>query len=239
MKGSKYDTKHDGTCSASACKDVLLLADTHACRLEAASRSIQAERGEDRDHIHGACGRRAPYPTLQTTVEEHPHRRLHGLEQGLRRPAHVLRRRCSTAARSSRRQLELLARRDHACQAGSSALTGNVTNVPSVDADLDRCAALAGSARLTCYEALDRKLMTKVVPWIPYLWRSPPTSPARRSRSGSSTSSSRPPRTRTSRSSELSARRRSSRGRAPRTRAGRTSASRAARRRRSDRCGRR
>jgi ABC-type transport system substrate-binding protein len=30
MKGSKYDTKGDGTCSASACKHVLLLADTHA-----------------------------------------------------------------------------------------------------------------------------------------------------------------------------------------------------------------
>ena len=28
MKGSKYDTKGDGTCSASACKNVLLVADT-------------------------------------------------------------------------------------------------------------------------------------------------------------------------------------------------------------------
>src|SRR5207237_10308962 len=28
LKGSKYDTKGDGTCSASACKNVLLVADT-------------------------------------------------------------------------------------------------------------------------------------------------------------------------------------------------------------------
>ena len=39
-------------------------------------------------------------------------------------------------------------------------------------ADLVRCAALVGEPRLDCYAALDRKLSTEVVPWIPYLWRS-------------------------------------------------------------------
>jgi len=47
---------------------------------------------------------------------------------------------------------------------------GTVTGVPGVDADLDRCSALVGSLRVGCYAALDRKLTTKIVPWVPYLW---------------------------------------------------------------------
>src|SRR5262249_4962801 len=43
--------------------------------------------------------------------------------------------------------------------------------VPSVDGQLDRCGAATGRARRTCYENLDRTLMTNVVPWVPYLWQ--------------------------------------------------------------------
>ncbi len=50
--------------------------------------------------------------------------------------------------------------------------TGSVRGVPSVDADLDRCSALVGPQRVSCYAALDRKLTTKIVPWVPYLWAS-------------------------------------------------------------------
>jgi hypothetical protein len=49
---------------------------------------------------------------------------------------------------------------------------GTVTGIPSVDADLDRCGALLGTPRLACYAALDKKLTTKIVPWVPYLWAS-------------------------------------------------------------------
>jgi hypothetical protein len=54
-------------------------------------------------------------------------------------------------------------------QAKSLGVTGHITGVPSVDSELDRCALLAGGPRLTCYEALDRKLTTQVAPWVPYL----------------------------------------------------------------------
>jgi hypothetical protein len=47
---------------------------------------------------------------------------------------------------------------------------GNMTDVPNVDADLDHCASLEGSDRTQCYGDLDKKLMTDVVPWVPYLW---------------------------------------------------------------------
>ena len=48
-------------------------------------------------------------------------------------------------------------------------LTGSTAGIPSVDSDLTRCEALAGQQRRTCYEQLDRKLMTEIVPWVPYL----------------------------------------------------------------------
>ena len=41
--------------------------------------------------------------------------------------------------------------------------------VPSVDADIDRCSALAGDARQECWVTLDKRLTEDVVPWIPYL----------------------------------------------------------------------
>jgi peptide/nickel transport system substrate-binding protein len=54
-------------------------------------------------------------------------------------------------------------------QAAKLHVQGRVTGVPSVDADLARCGALLGSPRFDCYAALDRKLTTQVVPWIPVL----------------------------------------------------------------------
>jgi hypothetical protein len=55
-------------------------------------------------------------------------------------------------------------------QAKALGITGTTSDVPSVDDRLDRCAELAGEARLACYSALDKTLMTTVVPWVPYIW---------------------------------------------------------------------
>ena len=43
--------------------------------------------------------------------------------------------------------------------------------MPSVDAELDKCAPLDGEPARTCYAALDQQLTTQIVPWVPYLWR--------------------------------------------------------------------
>ncbi|MDX6563818.1 MAG: peptide/nickel transport system substrate-binding protein, partial [Gaiellales bacterium] len=50
---------------------------------------------------------------------------------------------------------------------------GNIAAAPSVNADLDKCAPLV-EERVACYAALDKKLTTKIVPWIPYLWLAAP-----------------------------------------------------------------
>ena len=41
--------------------------------------------------------------------------------------------------------------------------------VPSVDADIDACNALAGQERVDCWVALDKKIMETVVPFVPLL----------------------------------------------------------------------
>jgi peptide/nickel transport system substrate-binding protein len=40
--------------------------------------------------------------------------------------------------------------------------------LPNVDNDIHRCAALQGFHALNCWAAFDRKIMEKVVPWVPY-----------------------------------------------------------------------
>ena len=170
MKGSKYDTKHDGTCSAAACKNVLLLVDT-ASTYQRMLPDRRGRRGEDRHRLPRLDHRRR-LPDAPDHVEEHRDLDVPGLGQGLRRRAHVLQADLRRPHRSSRRGTRTTrssaSRPRRRSRSGSR---GASTDVPSVDSQVDRCGALAGQARLSCYEALDRTLMTKVVPWVPYLFQ--------------------------------------------------------------------
>ena len=56
-------------------------------------------------------------------------------------------------------------------QAARLGVHGSVRHVPSIDRDLARCGALGGTRRLGCLAALDRRLSTEIVPWIPFLRR--------------------------------------------------------------------
>jgi peptide/nickel transport system substrate-binding protein len=49
-------------------------------------------------------------------------------------------------------------------------IKGKVTGIPSVEGDIDRCnATIDRGERMTCWQNLDKKLMEKIVPWVPYL----------------------------------------------------------------------
>src|SRR6185436_316820 len=52
-------------------------------------------------------------------------------------------------------------------EAGRLGVHGSVRRAPSIDADLDRCGAQAGAVRRRCFAALDRRLSTGIVAWIP------------------------------------------------------------------------
>ncbi len=57
-------------------------------------------------------------------------------------------------------------------QAKQFGVKGNIAAASklSVIPDLEKCAPTLGDARLKCYAALDKKITTKIVPWVPYLW---------------------------------------------------------------------
>jgi peptide/nickel transport system substrate-binding protein len=45
------------------------------------------------------------------------------------------------------------------------------TGIPSVDALINKCEVLSdGAARNSCWETLDKTMMTKVMAWVPYVW---------------------------------------------------------------------
>ena len=170
LKGSKYDTDKNGTCGAKECKNILLDRGHPRGGHEDAA-GHRRQRQEDRHHVHGPHGRGcvpdAPERRRRTSpIAERP-----GwgkdyadpydlLQPAVRRPHdHPERATRTTPSSASRRRWR---RR--------SAPRATCDNVPSINDDLDKCANLVGSARTACYATLDKKLMTQVVPWVPYLW---------------------------------------------------------------------
>ena len=78
MKGSKYDTKHDGMCSAAACHDVLLLIDAQPTFDQ---RMLPIDPGRTRRRSASPSTSRSingAYPTLADHREEHRDRDLPG-----------------------------------------------------------------------------------------------------------------------------------------------------------------
>jgi peptide/nickel transport system substrate-binding protein len=168
MKGSKYDTKKNGMCSASQCQNVLLVADTRLVDTKMLP-IIQADAKKigitfKVRTVNGA------YPTLQTpknnvAISERP-----GWGKDY--------------ADASTFFIPLMASYDIIPNGNPNyaligltpkiakkvGATGSIDGVPSIDSDIANCQALAGQPRLTCWENLDKRLMTKIVPWVPYLW---------------------------------------------------------------------
>jgi len=168
LKGSKYDTTGKGLCTASACRNVLLVADTRLTDTKMLP-IIQANAKKIGITFKVRTVKGA-YPTLQTpsnnvAISERP-----GWGKDFADAATFF--------------IPLFASYDiipngnpnYSLVGLTPAIAkkvkagGNVNNVPSIDADIAKCQAQSGQPRLTCWENLDKKLMTKVVPWIPYLW---------------------------------------------------------------------
>jgi peptide/nickel transport system substrate-binding protein len=168
MKGSKYDTNHNGTCSASVCKNVYLLADTRLVDqklvpvMEADAKKIGISF-----KIHTING---AYPTLQTPSKDVPISERPGWGKDY---ADAL---TFFTPLFDGRTIIPNGNTNYAlvgitpATAKKVGVTGDVSGVPSVDSQLDHCTGLIGQPRLSCYENLDKYLMTNVVPWVPYMW---------------------------------------------------------------------
>jgi ABC-type oligopeptide transport system substrate-binding subunit len=171
MKGSKYDTSGNGMCSASACKNVLLVADTREVDTKMLP-VVQADAAKigitfKVRNVKGA------YPTLQTPSNNVPISERPGWGKDY--------------ASASTFFIPLMASYDiikngnpnyslvglTPAIAKKVGVKGSITGVPSIDSSITACQALAApQANLSCYEKLDKTLMTQVVPWVPYLWAS-------------------------------------------------------------------
>src|SRR3954447_15630076 len=168
MKGSKYDTKGDGTCSASACKNIYLLADAR----EVDTKMLPVIQADAKKigitfKVHTIKG---AYPTLQTPSKNVPIGERPGWGKDYADALTFF-----TPLFDGRNIIpngntnySLIGITPSQCK--TLHVTGNCNNVPSVNSQLDKCSVLVGQPRLTCYESLDKKLMTTVVPWVPYLW---------------------------------------------------------------------
>jgi hypothetical protein len=169
LRGSKYDTERNGMCTAKECKGVLLLADTRAVD-EAMLPVIQASAKKigisfTVRTIEGA------YPTIQTPSKNIPLAERPGWGKDYGDPFTFFNPLFDgrTIIASGNTNYSLVGITP--ATARKLGVKGNVRNVPSVNADLDRCSRLTGRPRVVCYAALDRKLMTQVVPWVPYFWQ--------------------------------------------------------------------
>jgi len=167
MRGSKYDTHHDGTCSASQCRNVSLITDAMFPYPKTLT-VVEADAKKLGITFH-VISINGAYPTLQTTAKNIAIAAFPGwfkdYADALTFFSPLFDGRTIIPTGNVNYSLVGL----KPSQAKSLGVDGTTTGIPSVDSDLDRCAALAGGPRLGCYEALDKKLMTAVVPWVPYL----------------------------------------------------------------------
>jgi peptide/nickel transport system substrate-binding protein len=168
MKLSKYDKNHDGICDASACKNLLTITgdrETEKGFIPALSQELKSIGIVIKDRVL-----KDAYTPIQTTRNNIPFSTRAGWGKDY---ADALTffgplfdgRNIIPQGNTNYSLLGItpaIAKKD--------GVKGSVTDVPSINADLDKCSLLSGGPRVNCYAALDKKLTTQIVPWVPYLW---------------------------------------------------------------------
>jgi peptide/nickel transport system substrate-binding protein len=173
MKQSKYDSNKDGVCDASACKGLIMInrnrppwTTAEPVVVDSLSKiGIQVKPRELADH----------YPAVQTVKNQVPI----GLDTGWGKDypdastfAIVLFKGSSIIPTNNTNYSLVGVTPSQVKSLGIKMPAG--VQIPSVDADIDNCqklsAATQADQRNACWVNLDKKIMTDVVPWIPYLW---------------------------------------------------------------------
>jgi peptide/nickel transport system substrate-binding protein len=170
MKKSKYDPGHTGKCTASACKGVLMIADVRAVD----NRMIPVIQADAKKigitftvrQINGA------YTTIQTTSKNIPFSERPGWGKDYADASTFFAELFDGQALipSGNTNYSLIGITPAINKAKKLGVKGNLSHVPSVDSDIANCQKKLGQPRINCWENLDKKLMTQVVPWVPYLW---------------------------------------------------------------------
>lgn len=166
MKKSKY-SGGSGKCTASACKGVLMIADTRAVdtRMIPVIQSSASKIGITFKvrSVNGA------YPVIQTPNKNVPISERPGWGKDYADPStffNALFDSSSILASGNTNYSLVGITPAIASKVGAK---GTINGIPSVDSDIAKCNASVGEFRNACWAQLDRKLMNQVVPWVPYL----------------------------------------------------------------------
>lgn len=166
MKQSKYDTDQDGLCDAPECEGVLFVnrntppwTDMEPIIEQAAAKiGLKLNTREFED----------AYPVIQDTGKKVPVSAVPGWGKDYADPSTFM---VLFDSRSILPQGNV----NYSLVGLTSALAkkfkieGTLTDIPSIDADIDKCTELLDDERLTCWEDMDKNLMENIVPWVPYL----------------------------------------------------------------------
>jgi peptide/nickel transport system substrate-binding protein len=168
MKLSKYDTNHDGTCDASACKNIYTVTGDRAVEvgfIPALEQSMGKIGMTLKDRVL-----KDAYTPIQTPKLNIPFSTRPGWGKDyadaltfygpLFSGANII--------PTGNTNYSLLGITP--AIAKKVGVKGDIAAAPSIDKDLAKCAPTIGNARVTCYANLDKKLTTQIVPWVPYLW---------------------------------------------------------------------
>lgn len=167
MRQSKY-ANSGGVCSAKECKGVLMIADVRAVDkallppVQAAAKKLGITFT-----VRTSSG---AYPVIQTTSRNIPISTRPRWFKDYADPSTFIDPLFygGNIIPSGNTNYSLVGLK--ASDAGELGIKGSVNGVPSIDKLADRCQALIGNARVTCYAGIDRVLTRDVVPWIPYMW---------------------------------------------------------------------
>jgi peptide/nickel transport system substrate-binding protein len=171
VKQSKYDTNHDGICDASACKKVLMIADARTT-----DRGMVPVINADAAKIGITFTNRTvagAYNVINTTNRNIPISERPGWGKDYADALTFFQALFTSGAiiPSGNTNYSLVGVTPQLNEQKKLGIEGNFDNVPSVDSQFDACSIKpVGDARLSCWADLDKRLMTDVVPWVPYLW---------------------------------------------------------------------
>ena len=168
IKQSKYDPGKTGKCTASACKGVLMIADTRGVdtRMIPIIQEDAAKIGITFTvrSINGA------YTTIQTPSKNIPFSERPSWGKDYADPFTFFAELFDSGAiiKSGNTNYSLVGLTPEIAKTVGA--TGSINNVPSVDSAIAVCSSKLAQDRTNCWEGIDRKLMTSIVPWVPYLW---------------------------------------------------------------------
>jgi peptide/nickel transport system substrate-binding protein len=170
VKLSKYDKNHDGVCDATACKNIFTITGARAPEeafLPVLEQSLKGIGISLKDQVL-----KDAYTPLGQPRKNIPFGTRPGWGKDYSDPyaffgANFDGRGILPEGNTDRGLVGITV-----AQAKKLGVKGSVANIPSVNKDLDACQQTLGAKRFTCYAALDKRLSTDVIPWVPWLWAS-------------------------------------------------------------------